>query len=59
MTELTGIREHAKADVERVTSAVERLAPIITPEALNTFASAARRKLRDRSCGYRRDHFAL
>ncbi len=56
MTELTGIRKHAKADVERVTSAVERLAPIITPEALNTFASAARRKLRDRSCGYRRDH---
>jgi hypothetical protein len=56
MTELTGIRDQAKAHAERVTSAVERLAPSITTEALNTFASAARRQLQDRTYGHRRDH---
>lgn len=50
------MRDRAKADAERVTSSVERLAPTTTPDALNRFASGARRKLRDRTCGYRRDH---
>lgn len=56
VAELTGIRDQAKADAERVSSSVERLAPTITPDTLNRFATAARRKLRDRTCGYRRDH---
>ncbi len=56
VTELTSIRDQARADAERITSSVERLAPTITADALKTFACAARRKLRDRSCGYRRDH---
>ncbi|MFN6980772.1 MAG: hypothetical protein ACK4NU_02485 [Brevundimonas sp.] len=35
---------------------LDRLAPTIKPDALSRFASAARRKLRDRTSGYRRDH---
>ena len=54
--ELTRIRDQARIDAERITTSVERLAPTITAETLNRFASAARRKLRDRECGYRRDH---
>jgi site-specific DNA recombinase len=54
--ELTRLRDQARIDAERITSSVERLAPTITPESLTKFADAARRKLRDRECGYRREH---
>ena len=54
--ELTRIRDQARIDADRILSSVERLAPTITADSLERFASAARRKLRDRECGYRRDH---
>jgi site-specific DNA recombinase len=44
------------ADAERISASVDRLAPTITPDALARFATAAQRKLRDRTSGYRRDH---
>jgi site-specific DNA recombinase len=36
--------------------AAERLGPSITPQALKTFATQARRRMRTESGGYRRDH---
>ena len=54
--ELTRLRDQARIDAERITSSVERLAPTITAESLTKFADSARRKLRDRECGYRREH---
>lgn len=54
--ELTRIRDQARIDADRITSSVERIAPTITADSLHRFALAARRKLRDRECGYRRDH---
>lgn len=56
VAELSGIRDQARADAERISASVERLAPTITPDVLGRFATAARRKLRDRTSGYRRDH---
>ncbi len=54
--ELSRIRDQARIDAERIISSVERVAPTITADTLHRFAAAARRKLRDRECGYRRDH---
>ncbi|WEK40760.1 MAG: hypothetical protein P0Y50_03875 [Candidatus Brevundimonas colombiensis] len=54
--ELTRIRDQARIDADRIVSSVERLAPTITADSLHRFALAARLKLRDRECGYRRDH---
>lgn len=56
IAELTAIRDQARADTERLSASVERIAPTITPETLHRFATAARRKLGDRTSGYRRDH---
>ena len=56
VAELSSIRDQARADAERVSASVDRLAPTITAESLSRFATAARRKLRDRTSGYRRDH---
>lgn len=56
VAELSGARDQARADAERISASVDRLAPTITPDALARFATAARRKLRDRTSGYRRDH---
>ncbi|WP_438852771.1 hypothetical protein [Brevundimonas nasdae] len=53
--ELTRIRDQAWIDAERISSSVERLVPTVTADCLQRFATAARRKLRDRECGYRRD----
>lgn len=54
--ELTRIRDQARADADRVIASIERIAPKITAASLHRFATAARRKLRDRECGYRREH---
>ncbi len=56
VAELSSIRDQARADAERISASVDRLAPTITAESLNRFATAARRKLHDRTSGYRRDH---
>lgn len=54
--ELTRIRDQARIDAERIISLIERVAPTIAADSLHRFATVPRRKLRDRECGYRRDH---
>ena len=56
IAELTALRDQARADAERATSAVELLGPAITSGSLRRFALAARRKLRNEDGTYRRDH---
>lgn len=56
VTELKAIRDQARADAERAEGALDRARPSITPQALKTFASQARRRMRTESGGYRRDH---
>jgi site-specific DNA recombinase len=52
VNELKAIRDQARADAERASGALDRLGPSVTPQALKTFASQARRRIG----GYRRDH---
>jgi DNA invertase Pin-like site-specific DNA recombinase len=56
VTELKSVRDQARADAERAEGALDRAGPSITPRALKTFASQARRRMRTESGGYRRDH---
>jgi site-specific DNA recombinase len=56
VTELKSIRDQARADAKRAEGALDRAGPSITPRALKTFASQARRRMRTESGGYRRDH---
>ena len=56
VTELKAIRDQARADAERAEGVLDRAGPSITPQALKTFASKARRRMRTESGGYRRDH---
>ena len=56
MTELKAVRDQARADAERAEGALDRLGPCITPQALKTFASQARKRMRIEGGGYRRDH---
>ncbi|TYO63054.1 hypothetical protein FXV83_29560 [Bradyrhizobium hipponense] len=43
VTELKAIRDQARADAERAEGALDRLGSSITPQALKTFASLARK----------------
>jgi site-specific DNA recombinase len=56
VTELKSIRDQARADAERAEGAHDRVGASITPQALKTFASQARRRMRTETGGYRRDH---
>jgi hypothetical protein len=56
IAELKATRDQARADVERVEGALDRLGPAITPQGLKTFARQARKHMRTESGGYRRDH---
>lgn len=56
VTELKAVRDQARADAERTEGALDRAGPSITPQALKTFASHARRRMRTEAGGYRRDH---
>ncbi|MBV9955800.1 MAG: recombinase family protein [Pseudolabrys sp.] len=56
VTELKSVRDQARADAERAAGALDRAGPSITPQALKTLASQARRRMRTESGGYRRDH---
>ena len=56
VTELKAVRDQAHADAERAEGALERAGPSITPQALKTFASQARKRMRTEAGGYRRDH---
>ena len=55
VTELKAIRDQARADAERAEGALDGL-DRASPQALKTFASQARRRMRTESGGYRRDH---
>ena len=54
--ELKATRDQAQADTERATVTAGNAEQAITPEMLNTFARTARRKMRAKNGGYRRDH---
>jgi site-specific DNA recombinase len=56
VTELKSVRDQARADAERAEGALDRAGPSITLQALKTFASQARRRMRTEAGGYRRDH---
>jgi len=56
VTELKAVRDQARADAERAEGALDRAGPSMTPQALKTFATQARRRMRTESGGYRRDH---
>ncbi len=56
IAELKAIRDQARADAERAQDAIGRLGPSITPQALKTFAKAARKRIRAEAGDYRRDH---
>ena len=56
MPELKSVRDQARADAERASGALDRAGPSITPQALKSFASQARRRMRTETGGYRRDH---
>lgn len=56
VTELKSVRDQARPDAVRAEGALDRAGPSITPQALKTFASQARRRMRTESGGYRRDH---
>jgi hypothetical protein len=51
IAELKATRDQARADAERAEGAMKRLGPAITPQALKTFASTARRRMRTESGG--------
>ncbi|QQO19084.1 hypothetical protein JJB98_03730 [Bradyrhizobium diazoefficiens] len=56
VTELKAVRDQACADAERAEGAWSSWAEHITPQALKTFASLARSRMRTETGGYRRDH---
>jgi hypothetical protein len=56
VAELKATRDQARLDAERTEDAIDRAGPTITPQALKTFARAARRRMRTANGGYRRDH---
>src|SRR5499427_2870773 len=56
IAELKATRDQARLDAERAEEALNRSGPVITPQALKTFARAARKGVRTESGGYRRDH---
>lgn len=54
---LRTLRDQAQADLERAQAQLENSGSMaVTPAALRTFASAARKRLRLEGGGYRRDH---
>jgi site-specific DNA recombinase len=56
IAELKTVRDQARVDAERAQEAIDRTEPAITPHALKTFASQARRRMRTENGGYCRDH---
>ncbi|HET7887165.1 MAG TPA: zinc ribbon domain-containing protein [Bradyrhizobium sp.] len=56
IAELKTTRDQARLDAERAEEAIDRAGPTITPQALKTFATTARKRMRNESGGYRRDH---
>ncbi len=56
VAELRSIRDQARNDAERAEGALDRLGAAVTPQALRTFASEARRRMRIESGDYRRDY---
>lgn len=54
--ELKVTRDQARLDADRAEEAIDRAGPILTPQALRTFARTARKRMRIDGGGYRRDH---
>ena len=54
--ELKATRDQARVDAERARVAIETAGQSLTPAKLTRFASAARRRIRGKDGGYRRDH---
>jgi site-specific DNA recombinase len=54
--ELKTTRDQARLDAERAEDAIERAGPTITPQAIKTFASTARKRMLTDGGGSRRDH---
>ena len=56
IAELKTIRDQARIDAERAQGTIDRAGPILTAQAITTFARTARKRMRTDSGGYRRDH---
>ena len=54
--ELKATRDQARVDAERARAAIETAGQSLTPAQLTRFASAARRRIRGKDGGFRRDH---
>ena len=54
--ELKATRDQARIDAERARTAIESAGQAITPEQLGRFAVVARRRMRGKDGGFRRDH---
>ena len=54
--ELKATRDQARVDAERAKVAIETAGQSLTPAQLTRFASAARRRIRGKDGGFRRDH---
>jgi site-specific DNA recombinase len=55
VAELVAVRDQARVDAER-SEAIGRAATTVTPKAIEIFARAARKRMRDDKGAYRRDH---
>ena len=54
--ELKATRDQARTDAERARTAIEIAGQAITPDQLGRFAAVARRRMRGKNGGFRRDH---
>ncbi len=54
--ELKATRDQARIDAERARTAIESAGQSITPEQIGKFATVARRRMRGKDGGFRRDH---
>jgi hypothetical protein len=54
--ELKATRDQARIDAERARAAIESAGQPITPDQIARFAAVARRRMRGRDGGFRRDH---
>ncbi len=56
VAELKAVRDQSRDDADRAEAAQEQVGPVVTPQALATFARAARKRMRSGGGGYRGDH---
>ena len=56
VAELTAMRDQARVDAERAKTAVQNVGQHLSPEHLRRMAASARKKMRGKDGGFRRDH---